>query len=86
MPWPRFGACKRAGWRREAILADGMVESQLVVRQETRGVSKWEELVHTRQFSYERQAKDLQDTELGRVRSEKKTKDLQNGFLHGKVR
>jgi len=37
-------------------------------------------------FSYERQAKDLQDTELGRVRSEKKTKDLQNGFLHGKVR
>jgi len=63
-----------------------MMESQLVMRTAAERVPKWEELVHTRQFSYERQAKDLQDTELGRVRSEKKTKDLQNGFLHGKVR
>jgi hypothetical protein len=49
-------------------------------------VPKWEELVYTRQFSYERQAKDLQDTELGRVRSAQKTNGLQNDFLHGKVR
>jgi hypothetical protein len=33
-------------------------------------VPKWELLVYTRQFSYEWQIKEIQDTELGRVRSE----------------
>jgi hypothetical protein len=45
-----------------------MMESQLVKGPAAERVSKWEELVYTRQFSYEWQGKDLQDTENERVR------------------
>jgi hypothetical protein len=49
------------------------------------GVSEWELLVYTRQFSYEWQVKELQDTELGRVRKAKKTVDLQIHALRERV-
>ena len=62
------------------------MESQLVVRLEVRGVSNWEKLVYTRQFSYEWQAKDLRDTENERVRKSQKQKELQTRTLQHKVR
>src|SRR6266403_4329350 len=46
-----------------------------------RRVSEWELLVHTRQFSYEWQIQDLQDTENERVRKSQKEKKLQGGTL-----
>jgi hypothetical protein len=61
-----------------------MMESQLVMRPAER-VSKWEELIYTRQFSYEWQGKDLQDTENERVRKSDKQKELQTGTLQGKA-
>jgi len=63
-----------------------MTESQLVMGPAAERVSKWEELVHTRQFSYEWQAKDLQDTENERVRKGDKQKDLATRTLQHKVR
>jgi hypothetical protein len=50
------------------------------------GEPEWELLVYTRQFSYEWEVKELQDTELGRVRKAKKTGDLQMHFLREKGR
>ena len=55
-------------------------------------VPNWEEMVYTRQFLYpsaplgtrEWHAKDLQDTELGRVRIELKTNGLQLRILRTK--
>ena len=44
-------------------------------------VPDWEFWVHTRQFSQEWQTKDLEDTELGRVRNRLKTKDGIGGSL-----
>ena len=63
-----------------------MTESQLVMRPTAKRVSKWEELVYTRQFSYEWQAKDLQDAENERVRKGNKQKDLATRTLQHKVR
>jgi type IV secretory pathway VirB9-like protein len=48
-------------------------------------VSKREELVYTRQFSYEWQAKDLQDTENERARKSDKQKELQTRTLQYKA-
>ena len=44
-------------------------------------VPEWELLVHTRQFSYEWQIQDLQDTENERVRNRQIEKELQEGTL-----
>src|SRR6266849_8679891 len=49
-------------------------------------VPEWELLVHTRQFSYEWQIQDLQDTENERVRKSQKEKKLQTCTLHHKAR
>src|SRR6266404_7046085 len=51
-----------------------------------RRVSEWELLVHTRQFSYEWQIQDLQNTENERVRKSQKEKKLQMCTLHHKAR
>ena len=61
------------------------MESQLVTSPAAGRVSKWEELVYTRQFSYEWQARDLQDTENERVRKGWKQKELQTRTLQHKV-
>jgi hypothetical protein len=46
---------------------------------DSRSVPKWELLVHTRQFSYEWQIQDLQDTENERVRKRMKGKGEERG-------
>src|SRR5713226_731868 len=50
-----------------------------------RRVSKWELLVHTRQFSYEWQIQGLQDTENERVRKRRTEKKLQAHTLQHKA-
>ena len=61
------------------------MESQLAMRTAAERVPKWEELVHTRHFSYEWQGKDLQDTENERVRKRDKQKELRIGTLQRKA-
>jgi len=76
---------KRAGWRGEAILAEGMMESQLAMRTRRSESQNGKSWYTPGIFRMSGKGKDLQDTENERVRKSHKQKVLRMHALQYKA-